>query len=305
MGRARTKGKRAVEKRNERLGALSIKYVPIEDITNNLWNPNRQADHDFELLTRSMDEDGFTQPIITFRITKELKGEDPELKQFDDGQLMIVDGEHRWRAAQNLGYKEVPVVEVPMNIAQARIATLRHNRARGSEDYELSAQVLRDLEQLGAMDWAQESLMLDDADVNRLLDDAATPELLAEGEFSEAWVPSSGEEGDVQELADRSASSTPAAIEARREAERKLAEAHSEEERKAIRRDMDTFRVALTFSGEEGAIVKAVTGDQAAPAILQLCREHLERAGLLEEVLKSQDKVMAGEMTVLPDIEET
>lgn len=300
---ARTKGKAAVEKKNERLQTLKIDYIPIGDIAPNPWNPNRQSDHDFELLLRSMDEDGFTQPIVVMRVTEEALAEDDALEGFDVGQIVIVDGEHRWRAAQNLDYKEVPVVEVPMNIAQARIATLRHNRARGSEDYELSAQVLRDLEQLGAMDWAQESLMLDDADVSRLLDDAATPELLAEGEFSEAWVPSSGEEGDVQELADRNASSTPAALEARREAERKLAEAHSEEEKKAIRRDMDTFRVALTFSGEEGAIVKAVTGDQAAPAILQLCREHLERADLLEEVLESRDKVMAGELTVMPDIE--
>lgn len=304
MARARTKGKAEVQKRSERLGALSIEYVPIKDVLPNIWNPNRESDHEFELLCRSMDEDGITQPIIVFRITSELKDEEPKLEQFEDGQLMIVDGEHRWRAAQHLGYKEIPVVEVPMNIAQARIATLRHNRARGSEDYELSAQVLRDLEQLGAMDWAQDSLMLDDADVNRLLNDAALPEILADEEFSEAWVPSSGEEGDVDELADRTASSTPAALKARREAERKLADAHSEEEKRAIRRDMDVHRLAVTFSGDEGVIVKAVTGGKAAPAILQLCREHLERAGLLEEVLEAKDKVLAGELTVLPTLED-
>lgn len=300
----RTKGKAAVEKKNRRLEELQIEWVPVGDVAPNPWNPNRQSDHDFELLMRSMDEDGFTQPIVVMRITKEALAEDDALSGFKVGQIVIVDGEHRWRAGQNLDYEKVPVVEVPMNIAQARIATLRHNRARGSEDYELSAQVLRDLEQLGAMEWAQDSLMLDEADVNRLLSDAATPEVLADEEFSEAWVPSSGEEGDIEELADRSASSTPAAIEARRDAERKLAEAHTEEEKRAIRRDMDVFRLAVTFSGDEGIIVKAVTGGQAAPAILQLCREHLERAGLLEEVLESKDKVLAGEMTVLPDLAE-
>ncbi len=301
---ARAKGRAEVEKKNKRLETLKIDYVPIESIAPNPWNPNRQSDHDFELLLRSMGEDGFTQPIVVMRVTEESISEDDALSGFEVGQIVIVDGEHRWRAAGNLEYKEVPVVEVPMNIAQARIATLRHNRARGSEDFELSAQVLRDLEELGAMDWARDSLMLDDADIARLLDDAAVPDLLAGEEFSEAWEPSSGEQGDVEELADRSASSTPAAIEARRETERRLSEAHSEEERQAIRRDMDIFRIAVTFSGEEGAIVKAVTGDQAALSILTLCREHLERAGLLDEVLEAREKVMAGEMTVMPDIDE-
>ncbi len=285
---ARPKGKAAVQKRSEQLETLSIQYVPIKDVLPNLWNPNRESDHEFELLLRSMREDGITQPVIVFRITAELKQEDPELEQFEDGQLMIVDGEHRWRAATNLGYKQIPVVEVPMNIAQARIATLRHNRARGSEDYELSAQVLRDLEQLGAMDWAQDSLMLDDADVERLLSDADLPEILADEEFSEAWAPSSGEESGVEELDDRSASATPAAAEARREAERRLAEARTEEEKRAIRRDMNVFRLAVTFSGEEGAIVKAATEGKAASVILDLCRDHLERTDRLNDALAGE-----------------
>jgi ParB-like chromosome segregation protein Spo0J len=301
----RRKGQSEVEKKNSALKVLKVEYVPIGDIAPNSYNPNRQSDHDFELLLRSMREDGFTQPIVCARLTEEMIDEDPnELGQFKPGQIVIVDGEHRWRAASVLEMEEVPVVITDMSLAQARIATLRHNRARGSEDYELSAQVLRDLEQLGVMEWAQDSLMLEDTDVERLLSDAAVPELLADEEFSEAWAPSSGEEGDVEELADRTASSTPAAMEARRNAERKLVEAHSEEEKRAIRRDMDVHRLAVTFSGDEGVIVKAVTGSKAAAAILQLCREHLERAGLLEEVLEAKDKVLAGELVVLPDIDE-
>ena len=40
---------------------------------------------------------------------------------------------------------EVPVVFVDMTREQMRVSTLRHNRARGSEDIDKSADVLKDL----------------------------------------------------------------------------------------------------------------------------------------------------------------
>ena len=70
-----------------------------------------------------------------------------------------------------------------------RVSTLRHNRARGSEDIQLTAQVMRDLEKLGALDWAQDTLMLSDVEVNRLLEDVPAPESLKNEEFSTAWTP--------------------------------------------------------------------------------------------------------------------
>ena len=156
------KGKKEIDKKNVSLKELAIEYVSVDSIKPNNYNPNRQSEHDFELLLKSMEEDGFTQPIIVQQSTK-----------------MIVDGEHRWRAATVLGYTEIPVVFVEMTPEQMRIATLRHNRARGSEDLELSVQVLRDLQELGALDWAQDSLMLSDDEINRLLDDIPVPEALA------------------------------------------------------------------------------------------------------------------------------
>jgi hypothetical protein len=167
------KGKAKVEKLNNKLERLVIEYAPIDSIHNNSYNPNRQSDHDFQLLLASIREDGFTQPIIVQRASRE-----------------IVDGEHRWRAARELGYTEIPIVLTDMTPEQMRIATLRHNRARGSEDVELSVQVLRDLEKLGALDWAQDSLLLDDVELNRLLEDIPVPEALMAEAFTEAWEPS-------------------------------------------------------------------------------------------------------------------
>ena len=128
----RDRGRREVAKKANALETLKVEYLPVGVLCPNSYNPNRQSEADFELLLRSIREDGFTQPIVALR----------------EGNV-IVDGEHRWRAARKLGMAEVPVVLVDMTLEQMRIATLRHNRARGSEDIELSTELLRDLRGLG------------------------------------------------------------------------------------------------------------------------------------------------------------
>lgn len=264
--RAPKKGKAAVEKKAHALERLKVEYVPINSINPNDYNPNRQSEHDFELLLKSIEEDGFTQPIVVS----------------SDG--VIVDGEHRWRGARALGYEEIPVVRVAMDAAQARIATIRHNRARGSHDIELEAEILRDLQKLGALDWAADSLMINDEELNRLLEDVAAPEALAGDEFGEAWVPEVGSSADDSALTSglhvqekdggtRITSASPEAIEAQRDLEKRLAAARTEEERDAAKRDAAVVRVNCIFTGEEGAMVKKVLGQRPAEKLLDLCRK--------------------------------
>lgn len=261
------------------LEKLEVQYVPVGDLRPNDYNPNRQSDHDFELLLRSMREDGFTQPVVALRSTK-----------------VIVDGEHRWRAGQALGYDEIPVVFVDMTPEQAKIATLRHNRARGSEDIELAASVLRDLARLGALDQAQESLMLDDEEMERLLEDIPAPEALAGEDFSQAWEPSptlnTGEVGDAADSQPRSQESvitaapgggvqmqamSAAAIEASRERERQLALAKSAEERQRIQAEASQFfRLMLLFQGDEAVKVRHALGAQGAEKFMAILDHWLE-----------------------------
>jgi len=309
--------KAEIEKKNKVLSELKIEYVAANTIRPNSYNPNRQSDHDFHLLVMSMTEDGFTQPIIVHKDSRE-----------------IVDGEHRWtcsivtRFIKKYGIKvnaknkdlpaelekvrasglcqdvptsvkdgkelvgvirknrvnvidptlTIPVVFVAMTPEQMRIATLRHNRARGSEDIELTAALLRDLRELGALDWAQDSLQLDDTEMNRLLEDIAAPEALASVDFSEAWQPSA-DTGRASVTADEkgaaSVSMTPQAVERMREQEKKIAAAKTEEERVQVQKDMDIFRLSVIFSGEEATTVKAVLADRPAVKILELCKKEL------------------------------
>jgi hypothetical protein len=283
---ARIKGRAAIEKKNIALRQLKIEYVLATAITPNTYNPNRQSDHDFELLIRSMAEDGFTQPIIVQQATKE-----------------IVDGEHRWTGVIVLDYLrrnklpltaenildakarrreiirpdlELPVVFVEMTPEQMRIATLRHNRARGSEDIELVSDVLRDLRELGALDWAQDSLMLDDVELQKLLEDVSAADDLAAEEFAEAWEPLSG--GGVAAVAGNVekgnilGGTTAEALDRRRVMETRIAAARTEEEKQAAKKDADLYRVVLTFTGAEGEVVKRILGNRPAEKVLELCQ---------------------------------
>ncbi len=307
-----TKETATIEKKNQVLEQLQIEYVEAHTIRPNSYNPNRQSDHDFFLLVLSMTEDGFTQPIIVHRDSRE-----------------IVDGEHRWTCAivsrflrdhkidanikksglpgelakikeaglPNLPASvrdgkelvslvrtnrahiinpalKIPVVFVDMTPEQMRIATLRHNRARGSEDIELTASLLRDLRELGALDWAQDSLMLDDTEMNRLLEDMSAPQALADPEYAEAWQPSKAGEKDSQ-TAGATVSMTPDAVERVREQEKRIASAKTEEERVAAAKDHDIYRLSLIFSGDEATTVKAALGSTPAATLLELCKQRL------------------------------
>jgi hypothetical protein len=270
-----TRGNAKIEKRNRVLEQLKIEYVSIDELRPNEYNPNRQSTDEFELLCRSIREDGFTQPVIVIKDTK-----------------VIVDGEHRWRAARHLSQEDptlrnIPVVFVDMNEEQRRISTLRHNRARGTEDVDLVGAVFRDFRELGVLDWAQDSLMVDDVEMERLLSDLPAPEALAGTVFSEAWAPTtldddssaSGRGVNAEAFVGGSAASSVEASDRLRERERRLAEARDEQEREAIRRDTDVFRLNLTFTGEEGSIVRSALGGTPAVRLLEWCRAFQARAG--------------------------
>lgn len=272
--KAKRKGRKTVEKKYKTLDRLQVIYVAMDEVYPNEYNPNRQSAHDFALLCSSMKEDGFTTPIVVNK-----SGE-------------IVDGEHRWRAARELGFDDIPVVYVDMSKEQMRISTIRHNRARGSHDLELEAEVLRDLQQLGALEWAQDSLMIDDVELSRLLDDIAAPEAFSDEDFTEAWVPDdfTSEERDLIQRGSMTTEAiiesygdggeslsamTAKAIEQQRKRERLIKQAKTEEERKMVMKENEIYRINLLFGGKEATVIKEVLGHHPAERLLVLCKEKL------------------------------
>lgn len=198
------------------LEALEIQLLPIRLLKPNDYNPNRQPETEFLMLIKSIRDDGFTRPIIAH--------EDAD----EDGRLTIVDGEHRWTGMivfnellrrnlvwdakgkplnldkrvvnelrqnrllllDDVGDKTIPVVVVGMSIEQMRLATLRHNRARGSEDLDLAAEVVRDLEKLGVISWAKDALGLKARDIEIALGELTAVDWAdSQVDFSAAWEP--------------------------------------------------------------------------------------------------------------------
>lgn len=286
------KGKKVIEKNFNTLEALRVFYIPHAMISPNHYNPNRQSEFEFELLLKSMSEDGFTQPIVTRPLftddqAREILGlpADTSHKDIDwllaanklNSGFMVVDGEHRWKAARELGYADVPCVVTYMTDAQMRIATLRHNRARGTEDITLTADVLRDLEKLGALDHAMDSLQMDEVEIQKLLSEAtATGDLGGSEQFNKAWevntanVPASNPADNFE------VGMTTKAIEEQRRIQKATEEARTTEERQMIQQKSDLVRIMLVFQGEEAKLVQKVLGSNQAEKLLDLCRRELE-----------------------------
>lgn len=259
------KGRRAVEKTYSTLQTLTIEYVSPDKLYPNSYNPNRQTDREFDLLCSSMKEDGFTTPILVYRKTSE-----------------IVDGEHRWRAAQRLGLKEIPVVYVDMTSEQMRISTLRHNRARGSEDIELSIRILQDLRTLGALDHAVDSLGMSDKELNALINDIPAPESMASESYSNSWIPVPDKlvEGDT-DMKNRIVSASPGIINEENRLTSNAAIAQSEEEHQVILQSRPHVpqKIVVIIDPENADNFRKVFKTRPAERILALCRHH-EKQGL-------------------------
>lgn len=253
--------KKEIKKDNIVLDNLKIDYMNVDDIVPNAYNPNRQSSHEFELLCRSIEEDGFTQPCVV-RISDK----------------MIVDGEHRWRAAQSIGMEEIPVVFVEMSDAQMRIATLRHNRARGEEDISLAAAVLKDLAKSGSLDDAADSLMLSDQELAKLQKDIPDPELLDSPEFNKIYDKFGGKE-EYEKNRHNIVESDEEVSNALREQKDKLEELKKDEERTAVLKESDLYRLSLTYLDGEADIIREVMGKNVAENILTLCAKEYQEQG--------------------------
>ncbi len=101
-----------------------VQWVPIEQVRPNDYNPNTVAQVEMSLLHKSIQHDGYTQPVVV--------AYDPE-----NDVYIIVDGFHRYYISKTQkdiqestrGHLPVAIIDAPVNDRMA--STIRHNRARG------------------------------------------------------------------------------------------------------------------------------------------------------------------------------
>jgi len=138
----------------ERLAALSprstqpidhVRWVPVEMVQANDYNPNSVAKNEMRLLYVSISHDGYTQPVVTYW--------DEEL-----GKYVIVDGFHRYTIMRtnkdiyDLNGGLLPIVVIDKDINDRMASTVRHNRARGKHSVAGMGQIVFNMLRNGASD---------------------------------------------------------------------------------------------------------------------------------------------------------
>lgn len=156
----------------------NVQWVAARLVQANDYNPNSVASPEMRLLELSIEQDGFTQPIVTW------------LR--DDGIYEVVDGFHRHRVGiEKLKLSHLPVVVINRDRAGKadRIAsTIRHNRARGKHVVSAMSDIVQELSR---RNWSEskiaKELGMDSDEVLRLKQITGLAEMFADQEFSEAW----------------------------------------------------------------------------------------------------------------------
>ncbi len=159
-----------------------VQWIKAETVTANDYNPNSVAPPEMKLLEHSITEDGYTQPIVSWR---------------HDGVYEVVDGFHRHRVGKEsktvngrvMGYLPLVVINSDRQDKSDRIAaTIRHNRARGKHKVEAMSDIVIELKR---RNWSDEKigreLGMDPDEVLRLCQITGLAECFKDQAFSEAW----------------------------------------------------------------------------------------------------------------------
>lgn len=156
-----------------------VAWEKSEGIESNDYNPNHVAPPEMKLLITSIEEDGYTMPIVTC----------PEEKT-----IRIVDGFHRRKAEQkstkisNATFGRLPVTfirEQQRGISERMACTIRHNRARGVHDIDLMSKIIHELTLIGKSPmWISKHIGMDQDEILRLKQLSGIAALFEGNEFS-------------------------------------------------------------------------------------------------------------------------
>jgi ParB-like chromosome segregation protein Spo0J len=157
-----------------------VRWIPADKVKANEYNPNKVASTEMKLLHTSIKLDGYTQPIVAYKL--------------DNGEYEVVDGFHRNRIGKEYkdinkrihGYLPIVVLDKPLD---ERIgSTIRHNRARGTHQIRSMSEIVLDLAKAG---WSDEEICkkigMELDEVIKLKQITGLKEAFQNHEFSKSW----------------------------------------------------------------------------------------------------------------------
>src|SRR5262245_36458856 len=134
---------------------MKVEFRAIESIKPYEHNP-RKNDAAVDAVARSIKEFGFRQPVVI------------------DAEGIIIVGHTRWKAAQQLGLKEVPVhVAHELSPEQARAYRLADNASRDQSEWD-DPWLIAEIAALQGIDFNLDVLGFSDKELNRLLEAGGT-----------------------------------------------------------------------------------------------------------------------------------
>ena len=126
-----------VDSANVMHGTKEVRRINIKHLKEQELNAQEMPKHQFDALVRNIKNDGELQSLVYVH-----QPDGP------DGEIRIISGHHRVRAAYKAGLTEVPcIVETaPLTTAQIRARQLAHNQIHGESDPKLVAQILEEID---------------------------------------------------------------------------------------------------------------------------------------------------------------
>lgn len=134
----KTKKKKSKKSVSGKSPAILGKYdvVSVKRLKRNPWNYNEMDEVGMEKLKATMRLDGFIDDIIVREI------DDPG----DKVDYEIIDGEHRWFAAKELGMAKVPIKNLgKIDDIKAKALTIKLNELKGRPDTERMALIVDEI----------------------------------------------------------------------------------------------------------------------------------------------------------------
>jgi len=120
--------------KNNKLNFITnISEVDIDSVKPNSYNPNIMDEKTYKLVKDSILKDGLIGSILV--------RED----EINEGQFIIIDGEHRWTVAKELGYKKIPITILSKNQVDSMVSTIAMNKIKGEFDPIKLAEVIKKL----------------------------------------------------------------------------------------------------------------------------------------------------------------
>jgi hypothetical protein len=110
----------------------------LDAVGANPWNPNRMTTFERDALKNGLQSDGWLSSQALLIWGTDASGEKKNL---------IIDGEHRWTMARELGFDKGPMVFLEnLTEAQAKALTVKMNSKRGKFQDDLLGALIRDIQ---------------------------------------------------------------------------------------------------------------------------------------------------------------